>query len=72
MSDISLGFLLLLYCLLFVGRSMGWCSYVVWRRAGIDQDILTEAIGSFTMDGDIPRTDPPLASAQGIKGKVTP
>lgn len=36
MSDTSLGYLLLLYYLLFVGLSMGWRSYVVWRRTGIN------------------------------------
>jgi len=36
MSDSSLGYLLLLYYLLFVGLSMGWRSYVVWRRTGIN------------------------------------
>jgi len=36
MSDATLGYLLLLYYLLFVGLSMGWRSYVVWRRTGIN------------------------------------
>jgi len=36
MSETGQGYLLLFYYLLFVGLSMGWRSYVVWRRTGIN------------------------------------
>lgn len=36
MCDTVLGYLLLLYLVVFVGLSMGWRSYVVWRRTGIN------------------------------------
>lgn len=36
MFDTVLGYLLLLYLVVFVGLSMGWRSYVVWRRTGIN------------------------------------
>jgi len=36
MNDTILGYLLLAYLVAFVGLSMGWRSYLVWRQTGIN------------------------------------